>query len=124
MSQDITADALNQLMNAKRAKKTEVTLKKFSKVLLGVLAIAKLRGHVESYEQDGTSLKVTISKLNGAQAIKPRFKCAVEDIDRFVQRYLPAKDIGTLIISTSQGLMTHQTAQEKNIGGFLIAYLY
>ncbi|MAE49868.1 30S ribosomal protein S8 [Candidatus Pacearchaeota archaeon] len=124
MSQDITADGLNQLMNAKRAGKTEITLKKFSKVLLGVLAIAKLRGHVESYEQDGTDLKVTISKLNGAQAIKPRLRCSVQDIDRYTQRYLPAKDIGTLILSTSQGLMTHQTAQEKNVGGFLIAYLY
>ena len=124
MSQDITADGLNQMMNAKKAGKSEVTLKKFSKVLLGVLAVAKLKGHVESYEQEGTELHVVLGKLNGAQAIKPRLKCGVEDIEKYTQRYLPAKDIGTLILSTSQGLMTHQTAQEKNVGGFLIAYLY
>lgn len=124
MSQDVTADGLNQMMNAKRAGKRELTLKKFSKVLLGVLAIAKLKGHVESYEQDGTKLYVVLGKLNGAKAVKPRFTCQVGDIERYTKRYLPARGLGTLILSTSQGLMTHHTAQEKNVGGFLIAYLY
>jgi ribosomal protein S8 len=32
--------------------------------------------------------------------------------------------MGFVIISTNQGLMTHQTAEEKNIGGSVIAYFY
>jgi len=48
----------------------------------------------------------------------------VEDLDKYAKRYLPAKDIGMLIVSTNQGLMAHQTAQDKNIGGCLIAYFY
>ena len=48
----------------------------------------------------------------------------VPEIDKYIKRYLPSKDLGIIIISTSQGLMTHQTAIEKNIGGSLLAYFY
>lgn len=124
MSQDIVADALNQMMNIRRAGKEEVVLKKHSRLLLSVLAIAKLRGYVKSYQTDGTSLKIKLGALNECLAIKPRLVVKVGDIDRFITRYLPAKNIGTIVISTSQGLMTHQTALDKNLGGSLIAYFY
>jgi small subunit ribosomal protein S8 len=124
MSQDIVADALNQMMNALRARQTSVTLKRHSKLLLSVLAIAKLKGYVKSYKVDGTSLLVEFDKLNACNSIKPRFTISVSDIDKYVKRYLPAREIGILIVSTNQGLMTHQTAQDKNLGGSLIAYMY
>lgn len=124
MSQDTVADALNQIMNIKRAGKTEMEIKHHSKLLLSVLAIAKLKGYVKNYKADGKTLKVEIGSLNGCNAIKPRFMVQVNEIEKYAKRYLPAKNLGVLIISTSQGLMTHQTAQEKNLGGSLIAYLY
>ncbi|MCA9485672.1 MAG: 30S ribosomal protein S8, partial [Nanoarchaeota archaeon] len=52
MSQDIVADTLNQMMNIRRAGKTELTVKKHSKLLLSVLAIAKLKGYVKEYKAD------------------------------------------------------------------------
>lgn len=124
MSQDTVADALNQIMNAKRAKKKEVIVKKYSKTLLGVLAIGKLREYIREYKTDDTGLTIQIGKLNACRAVKPRFVVKSRMIDKYVRRYLPARDLGILIISTSQGLMTHQTAIEKNLGGSIIAYLY
>lgn len=124
MSQDITADGLNMLMNAKRAGKASLKLPHHSVLLLNVLAIAKLRGYVKSYHAEGITLQVTLGKIHGCRAIKPRFIVGVKDIEKYIKRYLPAKLIGTLIISTNKGLMTHQTAIEKNIGGCLIAYFY
>ncbi len=124
MSQDIVSDGLNQIMNARKARKTEVTLKRHSKLLISVLAIAKLNNYVKDYRVEGTQLKVTIGKLNGCNAIKPRYTVGVAELDRYVKRYLPAKGIGLVVISTSEGIMTHSTAQDKNIGGSLIAYLY
>jgi small subunit ribosomal protein S8 len=111
-------------MNAKRAGKAAITLKAHSKLLLSILAIAKLKGYIKSYKTDGVQLTVEIGKLNGCNAIKPRYFVAVEDIEKYTKRYLPAKNIGILIITTNQGLMTHQTALEKNIGGGLLAYIY
>ncbi len=124
MSQDTVADALNQIMNIRRARKEEVIVKRHSKFLLSVLAIAKLKEYIKDYKVDGTELKITLDKINACGAIKPRFKVQVKDIEKYTQRYLPAKNIGVLIISTSEGLMTHQTAQDKNLGGSLIAYMY
>lgn len=124
MSQDILADALNQMMNALRASKSSVTVKKSSKLLLDVLAIAKLKGYVKSYKVDGNSIVIELGKLNGCNAIKPRFMVKTSEIEKFVTRYLPARDIGIIIISTSQGVMTHQTAIEKNVGGSVLAYIF
>lgn len=124
MSQDIVADALNQIMNAKRAKKNSLVIKRFSKFLISVFAIAKLKGYIKDYKTEGTQVTVQIGALNGCKAIKPRYLVTVKDIDKYTKRYLPAKNIGVVIISTSQGLMTHQTALDKNLGGSLIAYLY
>ncbi len=124
MSQDIVSDALNGMMNALRSRQTNVVLKFHSKLLLSVLAIAKLKGYVKSYKTDGQNLTIELNNISGCRAIKPRYLIHVEDIEKYVQRYLPAKHIGIIIISTSQGLMTHHTAKEKNLGGSLIAYIY
>ena len=124
MSQDIVADALNRIMNAKKARENSLVIKQHSNLLLSLLAIAKLKGYIKNYKADGTMLTVEIAQLHGCKAIKPRFFVGVSDIEKYIERYLPAKDIGILIISTNEGLMTHQTAQEKNIGGSLLAYFY
>ena len=124
MSQDIVADGLNKIMNASRAGKRNIELKQHSRLLLSVLAIGKLRDYIKSYKVEGKKLSVEIGKLNKCNTIKPRYTVTVQEIEKYEKRYLPARDIGILIISTSQGLITNQTAKEKNIGGCLIAYMY
>ena len=123
MSQDIIADALNQIMNAKRAGKINVVIQKHSRLLRNILDIAKESGYLE-YDVDGTELKVTINKINELKAIKPRYTVSVKSINKYVRRYLPAKNFGFVIISTNQGLMKTEEAEEQNLGGCLIAYMF
>jgi len=40
------------------------------------------------------------------------------------KRFLPARDMGILVVSTSEGVMSHHEAAEKNLGGRLLAYVY
>lgn len=124
MSQDILSDALSKIMNAKKAGHKTITLNKYSKLLLSVLAVAKIKGYIKEYSIENNLLKIEINKLNKCNAIKPRFFVTIEEIDSFTKRYLPAKGIGILVLSTNKGIMTHQTAIEKNIGGCLLAYFY
>ena len=124
MSQDIISDALNKLMNAKRAGKNSITVSYHSKLLSSVLAVAKLKGYIKSYKVEQGKMTIEIGKLNFCRAIKPRYAVTVAEIENYEKRYLPAKNFGTIIVSTSEGLMTHQTAQEKNRGGSLMAYFY
>jgi len=123
MSQDIVSDALNQIMNAKKAKKTSVVIQKYSKVLLNILDIAKESGYLD-YAIDGTKLNIEIKNLNEIKAIKPRYTVPVKKINRYVRRYLPAKNFGFVVVSTNHGLMKHEDAEEQNLGGCLIAYLF
>lgn len=124
MSQDIVADVLNKILNAKKAKKDNVVASQYSKLLISLLAIAKLKGYIKQYKVEESVLKIELGNIHGCSAIKPRFTVTVDEIDKYVKRYLPAKDIGIIIISTSKGLMTNYTAKDKGIGGHLIAYLY
>ena len=126
MSQDIVSDALNQMMNSKKAGKSIVEIKRYSKFLISVLALAKLKNYIKDYKisDDKKTLKIEIAKLNKCSAIKPRFTVSIEEIEKYEKRYLPAKNFGILMLSTSQGLMTNQTAKEKKIGGSLIAFMY
>jgi len=124
MTKDIVSNALNQMMNAKRAGKSSILVHAHSKLLLSVLAIARLKGYVKSCKVEGNDLKIEIGNIHGCRTIKPRFYVSAEGLEKYVKRYLPAKDIGLIIISTNNGLMTHHTALEKNKGGSLIAYFY
>ena len=124
MSQDIVADGLNRIMNARRAGKASVTLQYHSKFLQQVLAIGKLKGYFTDCRVTPQGILVEFGTVHACKAVKPRYVVKVQDIDRYVRRYLPARGMGLLIISTSSGLMTHQTAIEKNLGGSVIAYFY
>ena len=123
MSQDIVSDALNEIMNAKAAKKKTIVLNKNSKLLRNVLDLVKRAGYID-YSVDGDYITVDIQKLNELRSIKPRFTASVDQIEHYVRRYLPAKDFGFVIISTNKGLMDHYDAKKQNIGGCLIAYVY
>ena len=126
MSHDVVADGLNVIKNAKRAGKETVEINRISNLLIEILKIMKQRGAVKKYKIDSKkrSVEISIGDLSECKAIKPRFNVSKDQIDKYVRRYLPAKNFVYLIISTNKGLMTHNEAIEKNIGGSLIAYVF
>lgn len=124
---DHLSAVLNDIMNCKKAKKLETVYFPVTNLLLGVIEIMKKHGYLESYKIEEDKFKkvvIKIGKINKCGSIKPRFYVKKDEANRYIQRYLPARDFGILIISTSKGLLTHQEAIEKNIGGSLIAYCY
>ncbi len=126
MSQDIVADALNMIRNAKKAKKEEIKIKRMSNLLIELLKIMKQKNSIKKYKINikDKNLVITLGDISECRAIKPRFTVKKEQIEKYRRRYLPSRKIGTLIISTNKGLITHEEAQKENIGGCLIAYFY
>jgi len=126
MSQDIVADALNMIKNAKTAKKNTAKIKKISNLLIEILKIMKQKNYIKKYKINSKekTIEVSIGELLDCKAIKPRFSVNKTQIDKYRRRYLPARDLGSMIVSTNKGLMTHEEAMEKGIGGSLIAYFY
>ena len=126
MSHDVVADALNMINNAKKARKETVKLKRISNLLIEVLKIMKQKGAVKRYKINALnkSMEIVLGDLSECKSIKPRFTVDKNAIEKYRRRYLPSRNLGTVIISTNKGLMTHEEAQEEKIGGSLIAYFY
>jgi len=125
MSQDIIADGLNQIMNAKQVEKRTVTLRRYSKVLINLFEMMKKKGHIDyTLNEEEKTITVEIIKLNKCRAVKPRYSTGYTEIEKYLRRFLPSRNFGTLIVSTNRGLMTHQDALANKLGGSLIAYFY
>ena len=126
MSQDTIADALNMIQNAKKARKDSVNVKRMSNMLIEILKIMKQKEMIKKYKIDSKEkeIEITIGNLTECRAIKPRLTATKERLQKYIRRYLPARNVGTIIISTNKGLMTHEEAVEQGKGGSLIAYFY
>ena len=125
MAQDIVADALNMIRNARKARKESVEIKKISNLLIEILKIMKQKGAIKKYKiNPDKSVDVTLGDVSECKAIKPRFTVQKGQIEKYKRRYLPARGIGTMIVSTNKGLMTHDEAEDEQTGGCLIAYFY
>ena len=125
MGQDVVADGLNQIMNAKRVEKSNLTIKKYSKVLIRLFEMMKSQGHIDfSVDEERKTVEVTIINLNECKAIKPRYYTGSDNIEKYLRRFLPSRKFGTLAISTNKGLISHKDAVKQNLGGSLIAYFY
>jgi|SRR3989339_448803 len=124
---DWLSSTLNDFMNCKRAGKKETTLTPASNLIKEVLRILKDHGYVKEFKiEQGKFEKIIVQlgRINKCKAIKPRFYVRKDGFEKYIKRYLPARDFGILIISTSKGVMTHMEATQKGIGGSLIAYCY
>ncbi|EHP87741.1 30S ribosomal protein S8 [Methanotorris formicicus] len=126
---DPLANALNHLANCERVGKKVVYIKPASKLIGRVLKVMQDHGYIGEFEfiEDGRAgiFKVElIGKINKCGAIKPRYAVKKHEFENFEKKYLPARDFGLLIVSTSQGIMTHYEAKEKGIGGRLISYVF
>ena len=129
MMNDSVANVLSAIMNHERVGKRELTVHPVSKVIKRVLEIMRDKGYVGELEvlsasRGGVGRLHLLGNVNKCGVIKPRFSTNVDDFLKFVQRYLPASNVGVLIVSTPLGMMTHSEAREQNVGGRLIAYCY
>lgn len=126
MSHDIVADALNMMKNAKMSGKTVVRVRHLSNLLIELLKIMKEKKIIKKYKINSKerTIDITLGDFFDCRAVKPRFTVKADQIEKYRRRYLPARNIGTLIVSTNKGLKTHEEAQEEQIGGCLIAYFY
>ncbi|MGC8644759.1 MAG: 30S ribosomal protein S8 [Thermoplasmata archaeon] len=125
-------DTLNEAMvairNASRLGREEVEVKA-SNLVGRVLKIFQKYGYIEEFEYEengkGGVFRVKISKtINNCGVIKPRFSIRREEMEKWESRYLPAQDIGILVITTTAGVISNSEAKKKGIGGRALAFVY
>src|SRR6056297_1257943 len=126
MKKDIVANGLNTIQNAKIARRETIKISRISNVLIETLKIMKQKEAIKKYKINGKekSVTVTLGDVTKCRAIKPRFTASKDGVEKYRRRYLPARKVGTLVVSTNKGLLVHEDVQEQNLGGVLIAYFY
>lgn len=126
---DPLSNAFAQLKLCETLGRNECTVKPASKLALKIFDILQQHHYIGSFEvlETGRGNKIKINllgRINKCGAIKPRFSIGKEGFVKFEKRYLPARGFGILVVSTSQGVLTHEDALKKGIGGKLLAYCY
>jgi len=116
-------------MNNEVRRKKECLITPASKLLGNVLRVIQMNGYLGEFEfiDDGRAGKIRVQllgRINKCGAIRPRYHVKAKDIEKWEKLYLPSRDIGVLVISTSQGVISHREAKKKGIGGSLLAYVY
>jgi small subunit ribosomal protein S8 len=125
---DTFANALIALKNSEIRCKRSCEIKA-SKLIGSVLKIMQREGYIEKFAfiDDGKSgifAVNLIGKINNCRAIKPRFSVGYKELIVWEKRFLPARNIGFLVLSTSDGLLTNAEAKQKKVGGKLLAFVY
>ncbi len=123
------ADGMSALKNAGDTGKSECIIEPASKLLGAMLRIMQDAGYIAGFEfiEDGRGgqLKVHLTgKINKCGAISPRFSVQLAEMEYWEKQYLPGKNFGLMILSTSHGVMSHVQARNEGIGGELLGYVY
>jgi len=126
---DPLANVLSHILNCEKKGKTSCQIAPSSKIIKSVLLLMKDKKYVRDYEilteERGGLMRVNLlGSINKCGVVKPRFSITKKNYDFFEKRYLPAKGFGFLIVTTSKGIMSHEEALKKGIGGKLLAYCY
>lgn len=116
-------------MNNEMRNKRDCVISPASKLLGRVLRVLQLNGFIGEFEfiEDGRAGKFRVQllgRVNKCGAIKPRYPVGADGFEQWERTYLPAREMGILVVSTASGVMSHKEAKGKSIGGRLLAFAY
>jgi small subunit ribosomal protein S8 len=131
---DPIADMLTRLRNANQAYHDDVAMP-YSKVKAGVAEILQQEGYITSWKVEQPTAGVVGKTLVLRLKYGPSRERSIAGVRRIskpgLRVYAKATGLpkvlgglGVAIISTSQGLLTDRQANQKRVGGEVLAYVW
>ena len=126
---DPLSDALSGIDNAESVGHLTHTVEPASNMVGSVLEVLYDRGYIDGFEfvDDGKAGHFEVElkgAINECGPVNPRYSVGADGFEQWEKRYLPARDYGALVVTTSHGIMSHYEAREAGVGGQVIAYVY
>lgn len=126
---DTLANGLSLVLTDEKAGRSESKIRPSSKIIKKVFEVMKANNYIGDFEEiedgKGNAIKLKlIGNINKCGVVKPRYSVKKDQFEKFEKRYLLARGMGILIVSTPVGIITHSEAIKKGIGGKLLAYCY
>ena len=126
---DPLAAALSGIDNAEGVGHLDYTVEPASNEIGSVLEVLYDRGYIDGFQfvEDGKAGRFEVElkgAINACGPVKPRYAAGADEFEKWEKRYLPARDYGTLVVTTSSGIMSHYEARNAGVGGQVIAYVY
>ncbi len=126
---NIVSNLFNTLYNNEVRRKKECLVIPTSKFASEILRVMQKYRYIGEFEQidDNRMGKFRIqllAKINKCGIITPRFGVKKDEYLNWERQFLPAYNLGILLVSTSKGIMSHHEAQSQGLGGVLIGYVY
>ncbi|KAI0419118.1 40S ribosomal protein S22-like protein [Xylaria grammica] len=125
----VLSDAMNSINNADRMGKRQVLIRPASKVTVEFLNIMQKNGYIGEFEivDDHRSGKIVVQltgRLNKCGVISPRYNIKISEVEKWVTKLLPARQFGHIVLTTSAGVMDHNTARRKHVSGKILGFFY
>ncbi|GLT79047.1 hypothetical protein SLA2020_505570 [Shorea laevis] len=129
MGRRILNDALRAIVNAERRGKATVELKPISTVMSSFLKIMKDHGYVRDFQvYDPHRVgRITVQlqgRVNDCKALTYRQDIKAKDIEAYRLRTLPTRQWGYVVITTPDGILDHEEAIKRNVGGQVLGFFH
>jgi len=126
---NVISNLFTTIYNNESRRKKECVVVPSSKFGSEILRILQKHRYIGEFEQidDSRAGKFRVqllAKINKCGTITPRFSVRKDKYFDWERQFLPAYNMGILLVSTSQGVMSHHEAQSQGLGGVLVGYVY